>query len=67
MSSNVRFCACRYLTEDTMLRFYADVLAILVRLRQLCCHPDPLRKTSSDLGVLWYPGPLLSHFIGPVI
>lgn len=67
MSFNVWFCVCRYVTEGTILRNYADVLAILMRLRQLCCHPDLLAKTSSDLGALWYPGSLLSCFIGPVI
>lgn len=30
---------CRYVKEGTVLTNYADVLAILVRLRQLCCHP----------------------------
>uniref|UniRef100_A0A8C4FBM4 Helicase-like transcription factor n=1 Tax=Dicentrarchus labrax TaxID=13489 RepID=A0A8C4FBM4_DICLA len=40
----------RYVAEGTVLRNYADVLAILMRLRQYCCHPDLLAKTSSDLG-----------------
>uniref|UniRef100_A0A8C3G9K9 Helicase-like transcription factor n=1 Tax=Cyclopterus lumpus TaxID=8103 RepID=A0A8C3G9K9_CYCLU len=40
----------RYVTEGTVLRNYADVLAILIRLRQHCCHPDLLSKTSLDLG-----------------
>uniref|UniRef100_A0A8D3DB17 Helicase-like transcription factor n=1 Tax=Scophthalmus maximus TaxID=52904 RepID=A0A8D3DB17_SCOMX len=41
----------RYVAEGTVLRNYADVLAILMRLRQHCCHPDLLAKTSSsDLG-----------------
>ncbi|XP_072263993.1 helicase-like transcription factor isoform X2 [Pyxicephalus adspersus] len=29
----------RYFNEGTVLTHYADVLAVLVRLRQLCCHP----------------------------
>lgn len=29
----------RYVKEGTVLTNYADVLAILVRLRQMCCHP----------------------------
>ncbi|RXM27412.1 Helicase-like transcription factor [Acipenser ruthenus] len=29
----------RYFSEGSVLTNYADVLAILVRLRQLCCHP----------------------------
>uniref|UniRef100_A0A671VD37 Helicase like transcription factor n=1 Tax=Sparus aurata TaxID=8175 RepID=A0A671VD37_SPAAU len=32
----------RYVAEGTVLRNYADVLAILMRLRQHCCHPDLL-------------------------
>uniref|UniRef100_A0A8B9K2E0 Helicase-like transcription factor n=1 Tax=Astyanax mexicanus TaxID=7994 RepID=A0A8B9K2E0_ASTMX len=30
----------RYMADGTVLRNYADVLAILVRLRLLCCHSD---------------------------
>ncbi|XP_069831488.1 helicase-like transcription factor [Dendropsophus ebraccatus] len=30
----------RYFKEGTVLTHYADVLAVLVRLRQLCCHPN---------------------------
>uniref|UniRef100_A0A3Q2PPV1 Helicase like transcription factor n=1 Tax=Fundulus heteroclitus TaxID=8078 RepID=A0A3Q2PPV1_FUNHE len=40
----------RYVAEGSVLRNYADVLAILMRLRQHCCHPDLLGKISSDLG-----------------
>lgn len=43
----------RYVAEGTILRNYADVLAILMRLRQHCCHPDLSAKTSSDLGITW--------------
>ncbi|KAG5847356.1 hypothetical protein ANANG_G00125170 [Anguilla anguilla] len=32
----------RYFDEGTVLTNYADVLAILVRLRQFCCHPHLL-------------------------
>ncbi|XP_012731197.2 helicase-like transcription factor isoform X2 [Fundulus heteroclitus] len=39
----------RYVAEGSVLRNYADVLAILMRLRQHCCHPDLLGKISSDL------------------
>uniref|UniRef100_A0A7N6A577 Helicase-like transcription factor n=1 Tax=Anabas testudineus TaxID=64144 RepID=A0A7N6A577_ANATE len=39
----------RYVSEGTVLSNYAHVLAILMRLRQLCCHPDLLAKTSTDL------------------
>uniref|UniRef100_A0A8C7U6Q1 Helicase-like transcription factor n=1 Tax=Oncorhynchus mykiss TaxID=8022 RepID=A0A8C7U6Q1_ONCMY len=37
----------RYVAEGTVLRNYADVLAILVRLRQFCCHPGLLGKTTT--------------------
>uniref|UniRef100_A0A4W5KTU1 Helicase like transcription factor n=1 Tax=Hucho hucho TaxID=62062 RepID=A0A4W5KTU1_9TELE len=42
----------RYVAEGTVLRNYADVLAILVRLRQFCCHPDLLGKTTTHTGVV---------------
>ncbi|XP_041714879.1 helicase-like transcription factor [Coregonus clupeaformis] len=42
----------RYVAEGTVLRNYADVLAILVRLRQFCCHPDLLGKTTTYTGVV---------------
>lgn len=29
----------RYIREGTLLHNYAHILAILLRLRQLCCHP----------------------------
>lgn len=38
------------MTDGTILRNYADVLVILMRLRQLCCHPDLLARTSPDAG-----------------
>nr|XP_020472266.1 helicase-like transcription factor isoform X2 [Monopterus albus]XP_020472267.1 helicase-like transcription factor isoform X2 [Monopterus albus] len=53
----------RYVAEGTVLRNYADVLAILMRLRQLCCHPDLLAKTSSDLGAAVTPAELRERLI----
>uniref|UniRef100_A0A8C7DFR4 Helicase like transcription factor n=1 Tax=Oncorhynchus kisutch TaxID=8019 RepID=A0A8C7DFR4_ONCKI len=41
----------RYVAEGTVLRNYADVLAILVRLRQFCCHPGLLGKTTTHTAV----------------
>lgn len=38
------------MTEGSILRNYADVLVILMRLRQLCCHPDLSARSSSDAG-----------------
>ncbi|XP_036410611.1 helicase-like transcription factor isoform X2 [Megalops cyprinoides] len=40
----------RYFREGTVLTNYADVLAILVRLRQFCCHPHLLRGSTSAAG-----------------
>ncbi|KAG7457137.1 hypothetical protein MATL_G00243360 [Megalops atlanticus] len=40
----------RYFAEGTVLTNYADVLAILVRLRQFCCHPQLLRSSTSAAG-----------------
>ncbi|XP_035529657.1 helicase-like transcription factor [Morone saxatilis] len=53
----------RYVAEGTVLRNYADVLAILMRLRQYCCHPDLLAKTSSDLGAAATPAELRERLI----
>ena len=33
-------CLFRYFKAGTLLANYGDVLAILLRLRQLCCHPS---------------------------
>uniref|UniRef100_A0A1A8EJ16 Helicase-like transcription factor n=1 Tax=Nothobranchius korthausae TaxID=1143690 RepID=A0A1A8EJ16_9TELE len=49
---------CRYVAEGSVLKNYADVLAILMRLRQHCCHGDLLPKTSSDLGPAATPAEL---------
>ncbi|XP_074860180.1 helicase-like transcription factor [Carettochelys insculpta] len=38
----------RYFSEGTVLAHYADVLGILLRLRQLCCHPHLCRNASSS-------------------
>ncbi|RVE57448.1 hypothetical protein OJAV_G00216470 [Oryzias javanicus] len=48
----------RYVSEGSVLRNYADVLVILMRLRQHCCHPDLLAKTASDLGAAATPAEL---------
>ncbi|XP_078133618.1 helicase-like transcription factor isoform X2 [Sander vitreus] len=53
----------KYVAEGTVLRNYADVLAILMRLRQHCCHPDLLAKTSSDLGAAATPAELRERLI----
>ncbi|XP_059208866.1 helicase-like transcription factor isoform X2 [Centropristis striata] len=53
----------RYVSEGTVLKNYADVLAILMRLRQHCCHPDLLGKTSSDPGAAATPAELRERLI----
>ncbi|XP_019388108.1 PREDICTED: helicase-like transcription factor [Crocodylus porosus] len=40
----------RYFSEGTVLAHYADVLGVLLRLRQLCCHPHLCTNTSSFSG-----------------
>ncbi|XP_017158143.1 helicase-like transcription factor isoform X2 [Poecilia reticulata] len=39
----------RYVAEGSVLKNYADVLVILMRLRQYCCHPDLIGKIAADL------------------
>ncbi|XP_064929315.1 helicase-like transcription factor isoform X7 [Columba livia] len=39
----------RFLSEGTVLAHYADVLGVLLRLRQLCCHPRLCIDTASGL------------------
>ncbi|KAG7263549.1 hypothetical protein CRUP_018492, partial [Coryphaenoides rupestris] len=52
-----------YVAEGTVLSNYADVLAILMRLRQLCCHPDLLTSKSSDLGGATTPAELRQRLV----
>ncbi|KAF6726278.1 Helicase-like transcription factor [Oryzias melastigma] len=53
----------RYVSEGSVLRNYADVLVILMRLRQHCCHPDLLARTASDLGAAATPAELRERLI----
>ena len=39
-------CYFRYFRQGTLLHNYGDVLAILLRLRQLCCHPFLVAKAA---------------------
>ncbi|XP_075717560.1 helicase-like transcription factor isoform X2 [Rhinoderma darwinii] len=41
----------RYFQEGTVLTHYADVLALLVRLRQLCCHPHLVSSNLSSISL----------------
>ncbi|NXJ99538.1 HLTF factor, partial [Corythaixoides concolor] len=38
----------RFFSEGTVLAHYADILGVLLRLRQLCCHPHLCISTSSS-------------------
>ncbi|XP_062069287.1 helicase-like transcription factor isoform X1 [Lepus europaeus] len=40
----------RYFNEGTVLAHYADVLGLLLRLRQICCHTHLLTNTVSSSG-----------------
>ncbi|GAB1287408.1 Helicase-like transcription factor [Apodemus speciosus] len=40
----------RYFTEGTVLAHYADVLGLLLRLRQICCHTHLLTSGMSSSG-----------------
>lgn len=53
----------RYVAEGSILKNYADVLVILMRLRQLCCHLDLPTKTSSDQGADATPAELRARLI----
>ncbi|KAL7832447.1 hypothetical protein AOLI_G00299950 [Acnodon oligacanthus] len=45
--ANGRSIISRYMREDSVMRNYADVLAILVRLRLSCCHCDLVGKQAA--------------------
>ncbi|XP_078694634.1 helicase-like transcription factor isoform X1 [Branchiostoma floridae x Branchiostoma belcheri] len=40
MATEGKVMVGRYFREGSVLTHYADVLAVLLRLRQLCCHPS---------------------------
>uniref|UniRef100_A0A8C0EIB4 Helicase like transcription factor n=1 Tax=Bubo bubo TaxID=30461 RepID=A0A8C0EIB4_BUBBB len=42
----------RFFSEGTVLAHYADILGVLLRLRQLCCHPHLCVNTSSSFSYL---------------
>ncbi|XP_068262161.1 helicase-like transcription factor isoform X2 [Nyctibius grandis] len=43
-----RAAISRFFSEGTVLAHYADILGVLLRLRQLCCHPCLCINTSSS-------------------
>ncbi|XP_043999487.1 helicase-like transcription factor isoform X1 [Gambusia affinis] len=53
----------RYVAEGSVLRNYADVLAILMRLRQYCCHPDLIGEITADLATANTPAELRQRLV----
>lgn len=53
----------RYVAEGSVMKNYADVLVILMRLRQHCCHPDLIGKISSDSASTDTPAELRQRLI----
>ncbi|CAI9572391.1 unnamed protein product [Staurois parvus] len=57
----------RYFNEGTVLTHYADVLAVLVRLRQICCHPHLVPTSlSSALSASSTPGELQEKLVNKI-
>ncbi|XP_040205021.1 helicase-like transcription factor isoform X2 [Rana temporaria] len=48
MQNEGKVIISRYFNEGTVLTHYADVLAVLVRLRQICCHPHLVSTSLSN-------------------
>ncbi|XP_052769521.1 helicase-like transcription factor [Mya arenaria] len=56
MQKDGKLIVSKYFKQGSLLHHYGDVLAILLRLRQLCCHPflvsraaDAIKDTLSEL------------------
>lgn len=47
MQKEGKIIVSRYFTQGTLLHNYGDVLAILMRLRQMCCHPLLVAKAAA--------------------
>jgi len=41
--------ADRYFRQGTLLHHYGEVLAIMMRLRQICCHPRLVAKAADKI------------------
>ena len=39
----------RYFRQGTLLHHYGEVLAIMMRLRQMCCHPFLVAKAADKI------------------
>ncbi|XP_045179859.2 helicase-like transcription factor isoform X2 [Mercenaria mercenaria] len=46
MQNEGKLIVSKYFKQGTLLHHYGDVLAILMRLRQLCCHPFLVAKAA---------------------
>ena len=40
---------CRYFCQGTLLHHYGEVLAVMMRLRQMCCHPFLVAKAADKI------------------
>ncbi|XP_071164923.1 helicase-like transcription factor [Mytilus edulis] len=49
MQKEGKIIVSRYFTQGTLLHNYGDVLAILMRLRQMCCHPLLVAKAAAAI------------------
>ncbi|XP_066266289.1 helicase-like transcription factor [Branchiostoma lanceolatum] len=49
MATEGKVTVGRYFREGSVLTHYADVLAVLLRLRQLCCHPSLVAQALQSL------------------
>ncbi|XP_041482549.1 helicase-like transcription factor isoform X2 [Lytechinus variegatus] len=49
MEKDGRLAVSKYFQQGTVLDHYGDILAILMRLRQLCCHPALCAKAAANL------------------
>lgn len=49
MQNEGKIIVSRYFQQGTLLHHYGDVLAILMRLRQMCCHPLLVAKAAAAM------------------
>jgi len=49
MQKDGKLIICKYFRMNAVLKNYANVLAIIMRLRQLCCHPNLCLKAVKKL------------------
>ncbi|XP_048732232.2 helicase-like transcription factor isoform X3 [Ostrea edulis] len=49
MQNEGKIIVSRYFQQGTLLHHYGDILAILMRLRQMCCHPLLVAKAAAAM------------------